>query len=276
MKKINSTESSIIKTRRKTVEDFGDQWSHFTKSEGLYGEPKFLEDIFGPLVNIQEIKGKNILDIGSGTGRICEMLLKNGAAFVYGLEPSKRAFSVMKKNLKSFDKFKGINVFGDQIPSNLKLDIITSIGVIHHIKDPLSTLESARMALKQKGKLVIWVYGKEGNGLYLVLYKSINWITKRMSHQSLLRLAKCLLAPLNIYGFMCKKFPLPMSGYFKNVINNFTEDVKLLIIYDQLNPQYSKYYSETEIIKEVERAGFENIRTYHRHGYSWTVTAIKK
>ena len=42
----------------------------------MYGDPKFLEDLFGPLVKIEEIKGKNILDIGSGTGRIVEMLLR--------------------------------------------------------------------------------------------------------------------------------------------------------------------------------------------------------
>lgn len=276
MKKKKSIEASIVKIRRKTVADFGVQWSHFTQSEGLYGEPEFLEDIFGPLVKTEEIKGKHILDIGSGTGRICEMLLKNRAAFVYGLEPSKKAFSEMEKNLKSFDNFSGINVFGDQIPSNLELDIITSIGVIHHIKDPLSTLESARMALKKNGKLIIWVYGKEGNVLYLLFYKSISWITKRLSHNSLLRLSKCLRVPLNIYGLMCKKFPLPMSDYFKKVINNWTEDVKILTIYDQLNPHYSKYYSEIEIKKVVESAGFENIRTYHRHGFSWTVTAIKR
>ena len=49
--------------------------------------------------------------------------------------------------------------FVDKIPSNLDLDVITSIGVIHHIKEPLSTFESAPRALKQNGKLIIWMYG---------------------------------------------------------------------------------------------------------------------
>ena len=267
---------SIDEIRTKTVDDFGEQWSHFPLNEGLYGDPKFLEDIFGPLLKIEEIKGKKIFDIGSGTGRIVEMLLRNGAGFAYGLEPSKKAFYEMEKNLKNFNKYSGLNVFGDQIPTNLNLDVITSIGVIHHIKEPLSTLESARRALKPKGKLIIWVYGKEGNGIYLLLYKSICWFTKRLSHKALLRLSKGLLVPLNLYGLMCKKLPLPMKNYFINVFNNWMEDVKTLTIYDQLNPEYSKYYSKTEIIDEVARAGFHDIKTYHRHGYSWTVTGVKK
>ena len=64
-----------------------------------------------------------------------------------------------------------------------------------------------------------------------------------------------MLVPLNTDGLMCKKFPLPMRSYFQSAINNWTEDVKLLTIYDQLNPQYSKYYSEIEIKEEVERVG---------------------
>ena len=91
--------------RQKTIDDFGDQWEYFTDSEGLYGDANFLQNLFGPLFNVNNIQKKEILDIGSGTGRICEMLLKNKALKVYGLEPSKKAYKVMNKNLKSYTNF---------------------------------------------------------------------------------------------------------------------------------------------------------------------------
>lgn len=139
-----------------------------------------------------------------------------------------------------------------------------------------TVLESAHSALKKNGRLIIWVYGKEGNRLYILLYNLISWLTKRLSHKHLLRLSKCLRVPLNVYGAMCAKLPLPMKNYFINVINNWSEDVKLLTNYDQLNPEYAKYYSEKEIKDQVARAGFQEVKTFHRHGYSWTVTGVKR
>jgi hypothetical protein len=46
-------------------------------------------------------------------------------------------------------------------------------------------------------------------------------------------------------------------------------------MYDQLNPAYAKYYTRTEAIDLLERAGFVNVRVHHRHGYSWTVIGEK-
>jgi hypothetical protein len=52
-------------------------------------------------------------------------------------------------------------------------------------------------------------------------------------------------------------------------------DKRRLVIYDQLNPAYAKYYTQTEAEQLLARAGFSDVRTYHRHGYSWTVIGTK-
>jgi hypothetical protein len=43
---------------------------------------------------------------------------------------------------------------------------------------------------------------------------------------------------------------------------------RYLVIYDQLNPAYTEYYRQAEARQLLERAGFEDIVLYHRHGYS--------
>jgi hypothetical protein len=48
-----------------------------------------------------------------------------------------------------------------------------------------------------------------------------------------------------------------------------------LIIYDQLNPAYAKYYMKREAVKLLLDGGFINVRVHHRHGYSWTVIGTK-
>ena len=261
--------------RQKTIEDFGDQWDHFTKSTGVYGESSFLQDLFGPLLSTDELAGKDVVDIGSGTGRICEMLLRNNAAHVYAVEPSEKAFKVLRENLKSYPNVTLCNVRGDGIPSDISADMVVSLGVIHHIKNPSSTLKSAFDLLRDGGRCVIWVYGREGNTLYLALFRTLHVFTRRLSHKSLLRFCRLLKKALNGYLFLCKFLPVPMRSYFNNVIRKWDEEVKLLTIYDQLNPEYARYYRGPEIKSELEDAGFQNVRTYHRHGYSWTVVGEK-
>ena len=55
-------------------------------------------------------------------------------------------------------------------------------------------------------------------------------------------------------------------------VNGATEpDKRRLVLYDQLNPAYAHYYTEKEARALLEEGGFEEVRLYHRHGYSWSV-----
>jgi len=72
----------------KTVRDFGVQWTHYTSNDGFYGSKELFADIVEPLLKVEEIKGANIAEIGSGSGRIALMLAEAGAANVAAIEPS--------------------------------------------------------------------------------------------------------------------------------------------------------------------------------------------
>ena len=100
-------------------------------------------------------------------------------------------------------------------------------------------------------------------------------VTRKLSHKRLLTLYKALSYPLKFYGILCPALPLPMKKYFLNVINKWTEQTKVLTIYDQLNPKYAKYYKRQKILDEMKQADFEKIQIYHWHCYSWSVVAKK-
>jgi len=51
--------------------------------------------------------------------------------------------------------------------------------------------------------------------------------------------------------------------------------MRRLVIYDQLNPAYAKYYTREEAQDLLARQGFVDIRLHHRHGVSWTVLGTK-
>jgi SAM-dependent methyltransferase len=86
--------------KNRTIGDFGEQWTAFRDNPDYYGSTEMLADIFGPLLSLDEIRGKAVADIGSGTGRIVDMLLTAGARRVVAVEPS-AAMRVLKENTAS-------------------------------------------------------------------------------------------------------------------------------------------------------------------------------
>ena len=257
--------------RDRTISDFGDQWTRYTDNEGFYGSVDLLADVVGPLLPLSAFAGKRVAEIGSGTGRIVRMLLAAGAARVVAIEPS-RAVEALRRNLhEDAQRVDILTIRGDQIPADLNLDLVVSIGVLHHIPDPSPVLTAAYEALRPGGLIVVWLYGKEGNRFVVTMIRAMRSITTHLPHALLATLASACNVVLDIYIPLCRAMRfLPLADYVRNVIGKFDRRKRYLVIYDQLKPAYAKYYTEQEARSLLERAGFRGVRLYHRHGYSWT------
>jgi SAM-dependent methyltransferase len=97
-------------------------------------------------------KGKRILDIGCGTGKLIYEMQSRGWE-VFGVDTSAIASSYTKEKL-------GIkNIYNqDLLDVNLPehyFDIITLWHVIEHLSDPLGTLKRINLLLKEDGVLII-------------------------------------------------------------------------------------------------------------------------
>ena len=163
---------------------------------------------------------------------------------------------------------------GDELPDG-QYDMIFSIGVLHHIPDPMPVLRAAYRALKPQGQMFIWLYGAEGNDAYLRLVLPLRALTKRMPHRFNATLAYALDIPLVIYVAACQYLRLPLYRYMRNYLGKLTADKRRLVIYDQLNPEWAKYYKRDEAERLLTDAGFQEVRSHHRGGYSWTVLGTK-
>ncbi len=262
--------------QEQTIKDFGEQWTKYRDNEGFYGSIELFKDVFHPILSPDEVKGSSVADIGSGTGRIVNMLLAAGAAHVIAVEPSEKAFEVLQENTREQgQKVTLLKVPGDKLPPSGELDYVFSYGVLHHIPKPAPVAKAAFNALRPGGRIAIWLYGKEGNGLYLFLFGNLRAITKYLPHFMLVVLSWILDIPLVIYINLCKIFKLPLQKYMTEILARLTPDKRRLNIYDQLNPAYAKYYTREEAIDLIKNAGFENIVIHHRHGYSWSVVGTK-
>ncbi len=259
----------------KTISDFGEQWVNYRDNPGYYGSAELLTDLFGSLLPIDAVRDKRVADIGSGTGRIVNMLLDAGASHVIAVEPSS-AFSVLQDNtFKRASKITYINRRGEALSPGLNLDLVVSIGVLHHIPEPDPVVNVAYQSLRPGGRMLIWVYGREGNELYLKFVNPLRAVTKRIPHFLLRAFCSLLNVALDLYIFGCRYLPLPMRSYMKDVLTHFPRSLRKLTIYDQLNPAYAKYYSKDEAESLLRRAGFSSVSAWHRHGYSWTIVGEK-
>jgi len=263
--------SEVQKQEAATIADFGAQWTRYQGNVGYYSSRTLFEDIVGPLLPVQELKNARVAEIGSGTGRIVNMLLDCGVASVVAVEPSD-AYDVLLTNTAARgEKIKYLHTTGENIPADSNLDAIFSIGVIHHIPDPKPCLAAMREALKPGGTCLLWLYGKEGNGIYLALSGLLRKFTTRMPDSVLSSLAVVLDLMLQPYIFLARRLPLPMKEYFVGHYGKLPLEARRITVFDQLNPSYAKYYRREEAESLMKEMGFENVKLFHRHGYSWTV-----
>jgi len=158
---------------------------------------------------------------------------------------------------------------GEEVPAGRDLDFVVSIGVIQFIRDPLPTLKAAREALRPGGKLVIWVYGKEGNRLYVALVTALRAVTTRLPHFALAALCGVLTLLVDAYIFACRWLPLPMHAYARTVLSPLSWEKRKLTIYDQLNPTYARYYLGPEVKALLERAGLPLAAHPPAEGEAW-------
>lgn len=255
-----------------TIKDFGDQWQEFTRNTGYYASMEALNSLINPLLDISDIKGRYVADVGAGTGRYTRMFHQAGVRKILALEPSE-AFEVLKKNTADLSGIEYTCKTADEIPAN-GFDWVFCIGVLQFIPDPREALIAMGKALGEKGRIFLWVYSEEKNSLYLSLVRPLRRITSRLPHKAVKYLATLLLPLAEGYACLCRHFPkLPMSEYLSNYFLRVDRYSRRLIIHDQLNPGYAKYYRRNELKSLLETCGFTDITMHHRLGYSWSVVA---
>jgi SAM-dependent methyltransferase len=272
MKKINVISDNL---RDQTIADFGHQWTTYTTNDGFYGSLELLEDILNPFIQLPEISKTSVAEIGSGSGRIVNMLSEAGASKITAIEPS-GAINILRENVIGLSaEVVCVHSTGEVIGDLGPFDLVVSIGVLHHIPDPTPVVRAAFNSLAPKGKLLVWLYGAEGNELYLLVLSPLRWLARLLPRFALPVLTWMLYPPLWVYINICRVIPLPLADYMTNVIGKMSPDKQRLVIYDQLNPAYAKYYTRTEAEQLLQQAGFEEVMSHHRRGYSWTVIGSK-
>ena len=104
---------------------------------------------------IGDVQGKQVLDLGCGTGRYCALLAERGASVV-GVDPSSQMLEHAKQKvatLADIDLYYGTI---DEIDfPNDHFDVVVSALALSHLPELKSTLQESVRVLKKGGWMII-------------------------------------------------------------------------------------------------------------------------
>lgn len=109
------------------------------------------------LPHISPLKNRHVLDVGCGSGYHMWRMLGEGAAGVYGIDPS-QLFLIQFQAIKHFNPHPDIHLLPlgiEQMPALKAFDTVFSMGVLYHRKDPIAFLTQLKDQLRSGGELIL-------------------------------------------------------------------------------------------------------------------------
>lgn len=279
--KLHLNNSNIDLNRK----NFASEWNYFTADMDERNETlakKELESCFHPLATFEDLNDKIVLDAGCGGGRFIYIASKESKAKeIIGLDLS-GAVSTAFKNTKHLDNVTIIQ--GDLTNPPFKkdkvFDFIYSIGVLHHTPDPALTFNSLVKNLKDGGTVLAWVYGKEGNFLYITFADPFRkLITSRLPFKVNLALSFIISGILwSIIWLLYTPFNLVFRETISNKLLPFNEYFNFFkkrgfrdfwrTIFDKMVPTISYYIPKEEFEGWFTSNNLKH-KIYFRNGHSW-------
>lgn len=265
----------------RTINQFAESWEVFDFIKP-YHKNQFLEWIFPE--NGETFKDKVVLEAGCGKGRHTSVVLTFNPKKIYSLDLSDAIF-IARKNVQNENCiFLKSDIL--KLPfENEFFDVAFCIGVLHHIANMEWALLELWRVLKEEGKLLLWVYAKEGNWWILKFVNPIRKCVTSKIPPKILRivsfpislflyfLLKFLYGPLSSWGKGVAPF-LPYSHYLSSISPFPFREIENIVV-DHLCPTIAYYLSKEEIEEMVSKLNpKELILRFHRKN-SWTIILKK-
>jgi glycosyltransferase involved in cell wall biosynthesis len=261
--------SAVVK--RRTADSFAYEWGRFGRPND-YWVRNFREYMqpHGP----EFLQGRLLLDVGTGSGRHAVEAARMGARVV--AVDLGRSIDVARANLPP--NAVTVQADAEQLPfARESFDVVTAIGVLHHLPDPEAGLRAITPFAKPGGIVHIYLYWVPEHGWHrrvLSLVRAARQVTVRMPH----RLLHALCYPLAAVLFATIVAP-SRALRFRRRGKGITEALPLKAYADYpfsvlLNDQFDRFsaplerrYRRDEVHAMYRRTGLEEVSVLPNNGW---------
>jgi SAM-dependent methyltransferase len=219
----------------------------------------------------QDWHGKRFLDAGCGMGRNSFWPLSYGAASCVSIDVDDRTLARARQTLTPFPQAEIRHLSIYEIPDTNAFDIVFSIGVVHHLANPDAALARMTQAARPGGQVLVWLYGAENNGW---IVKFFNPLRRALFSRMPLKVVHVLSIPLTAILWLGLRAGLARQPYLR-LIRGFSFRHMRAIVFDHMIPRIADYYTQTEAIALLTRAGLVDVTAHWTNQMSWTVTGRK-
>lgn len=268
-----------------TVNGFGEEWSVFTQDQLTDEQAQDMFDKYFSLFDWDSLQNDAIgFDLGCGSGRWARLAAPR-VGKLYCIDASEQALDVAKTNLQDQRNCEFIHASVDELPlENESMDFAYSLGVLHHIPDTLSGINSCVAKLKPGAPFLVYLYYAFDNRLlwFRLVWKAsdvLRGVISRLPFR--LKLIVSNLLALLVY------FPLAKISLFLEKAGIDVENVPLsayrnMPFYmmrtdslDRFGTRLESRYTREQIRQMFEQAGLENIKFRDGVPY-WCALGVKK
>jgi SAM-dependent methyltransferase len=243
----------------------------------MQGEDHQTEELFWEWVSpltAEDFRGKRVLDAGCGGGHMLGYI-RDLVAEAVGVDLNTAA--LVRRRFRGLPR---IRVYDGDIATFAAedgFDIVYSIGVVHHTQDPEKTVCNLARLVKPGGKLVLWVYGHEGNFWTRLLVEKpklmYRWLPRSVLWGCSLVLTACM-DPV-IYSVYQLPLPwLPFYDYFRSwrrlsFVRNATN------VFDKLNAPTTHFIKRGDIDRWFAGTPYQEVTVSDWCRLSWRICASR-
>ncbi|MGH7275934.1 MAG: methyltransferase domain-containing protein [Candidatus Rokuibacteriota bacterium] len=263
-----------------TARRFGYEWTRFPEIR-----PEYEEQMLGWIAPVgrDEFVGRRVLDAGCGKGRHLRLASAFGAKDAIGIDLGP-AVDAAVENTADLDNVHVVQ--GDLTRPPFRpasMDLIYSIGVLHHLPEPEAGFRALAPLLAPSGRFVAWLYAREGNGWVLALVDPARRLTSRLPLPLVSAFAWILTVPLWIAlrllyaparGRSWLRRLLPYESYLSDLVPFPFREVHS-IAFDQLLAPVAHYMPREHVERCFAKGGLTLLSLRWHHANSWAASGTR-
>jgi SAM-dependent methyltransferase len=266
-----------VNSDQSTADAFATSWNNLP-SGSVYSTSQ-AEDWFAPLTRA-DVEGRRVLELGCGNASLMVHMIGWRPARLEGVDLGDSVRSATENMTRTASDGWAIRQADlTTYTADVPFDVVYSIGVIHHLKEPVLGFRSLLRNVRPGGRFHGWVYAREGNAIVRAFVDPIRkvacklpwWFTKYL-------VATPLVTPYYLYAKVVRHSFLARDAFSFLPLHAYSlwiaqRDFAFFrhVAFDQLVTPQTAYIPRATIEEWLRDPDVEPGSTYviFRNGNSW-------